>query len=337
MKPEIIAEIAQGFEGRPEQARLLMKAAAMAGADAVKYQLVYADELATPDYKYYELFRTLEMADEVWENLAVYAAELDVKLYLDIFGTHSLQLAEQIGVVAVKLHGTDIANIALLNEVANSSVKKVLLGAGGAYSTELQQAIDILAAKDVVILLGFQGYPTPNETNQIGRVSLLAKRFGHGHPNVSVGFADHAPPESPLRYALAAMAIGAGAKVLEKHLTLGQIMKLEDHESALNPDEFSEFTKIARSCADALGVAGVDIEDFGMAEAEQAYRKMIRRHVVASRDIKSGSKISPKDLALKRTSQEQVITDLTMVYGKTLARDVRKNTAVLPSDFHGGV
>jgi N,N'-diacetyllegionaminate synthase len=66
MQIEIIAELAQGFEGRPEQARLLMKAAASAGADAAKYQLVYADELATPDYKYYDLFRSLEMPDDVW-------------------------------------------------------------------------------------------------------------------------------------------------------------------------------------------------------------------------------------------------------------------------------
>ena len=52
MKLEIIAELAQGFEGRPDQARLLVKAAAAAGADAAKLQLVYADELATPDYKH---------------------------------------------------------------------------------------------------------------------------------------------------------------------------------------------------------------------------------------------------------------------------------------------
>ena len=49
MNIEIIAEIAQGFEGKPEQSRLLIKAASAAGANAVKFQLVYADELATPD------------------------------------------------------------------------------------------------------------------------------------------------------------------------------------------------------------------------------------------------------------------------------------------------
>ncbi|VUX54991.1 protein of unknown function [uncultured Woeseiaceae bacterium] len=48
MQLEIIAELGQGFEGKPEQARLLINAAAKAGADAAKYQLVYADELATP-------------------------------------------------------------------------------------------------------------------------------------------------------------------------------------------------------------------------------------------------------------------------------------------------
>lgn len=332
MSIEIIAELAQGFEGRPEQARLLMKAAAAAGADAAKYQLVYADELATPDYKYYELFRSLEMADEVWAGLSAYAAELGIQLHVDIFGTRSLKLAEQIGAAAVKLHGTDLTNIGLLSDVANSSVQRVLLGAGGGYVNEIQQAINILADKQVVVLSGFQGYPTPNETNQISRVRLLLESLEHTHHNVVVGFADHAPPDSPLRYALAATAIGAGATVLEKHLTLGKVMKLEDHESALNPDEFSEFTQIIRSCFDALG-APQTAEDFGMSEAEKGYRKMIRRHVVTSRDLKKGSKIAPSDLILKRSSAEDVLTDLALAYDKTLNRDFKKNTPIATNDI----
>jgi len=329
---EVIAELAQGFEGRPEQARLLMKAAAAAGADAAKFQLVYADELATPDYKHYELFRSLEMPDEVWKKLATYAVELGIQLQVDIFGPRSLELAERIGVAAVKLHGTDIANIGLLNQVASSSVQKVLLGAGGAYLSELQQAISILSAKDVVVFLGFQGYPTPDDANQITRVSLLVERLANAHPNVTIGFADHAALESPLRYALAAMAMGAGATVLEKHLTLGKIMKLEDHESALNPDEFLEFTQTIRGCAQALGVA-IDCEDFGMSESERGYRKMIRRHVVASRNLEAGVVVSPSDLTLKRTSAEQVITDLSLVYQKTIKRGVQMNAPVSPADI----
>ncbi len=331
-KLSIIAEIAQGFEGRPEQARLLMKAAAAGGADAAKYQLVYADELATPDYKYYELFQSLEMADEVWEELAAYASQLGIQLHLDIFGERSLRLAERLDVAAVKLHGTDIANIGLLKAVAGSSVQQVLLGAGGAFASEIEQALDILSNKDVVVLLGFQGYPTPNETNQIARVGLLINRFAESNSRVSIGFADHAPPDSPLRYALAAAAVGAGATVLEKHITLGQVMKLEDHESALNPDEFSEFSKVVHACAEALGNIA-DNEDFGMADAEHAYRKMIRRHVVTSRDIDAGSTITPADLVLKRTSSEDFISDLAAVYQKSLNRSFQKNTPISPADI----
>ena len=332
MSVQIIAEIAQGFEGRPEQARLLLKAAAAGGADAAKYQLVYADELATPDYKYYGLFRSLEMPDEVWQDLATYAGELGVQLHLDIFGSRSLQLAERIGVAATKLHGTDIANIGLLNEVATSSIGKVLLGAGGAHLNEIERAIAILSGKEVVVLLGFQGYPTPNDTNQIARVHALAERFKPLHPRVQIGFADHALPTSPLRHALAAVAMGAGATVLEKHLTLGKVMMLEDHESALNPDEFLEFVEVVRNCAQAMGVV-VEADDFGMAEAEVAYRKMIRRHVVTSRDLAAGAKIAPSDLALKRTSAEQVITDIGSAYQKILNRDLKTNEPLLLTDI----
>jgi N,N'-diacetyllegionaminate synthase len=332
MTIEIIAELAQGFEGNPAQAKLLMKAAASAGANAAKYQMIFADELATPDYKYYALFKSLEMSDDVWHGLANYAKELNIQLQLDIFGTKSLSLAGQIGAYAIKLHGTDIANVGLLNEVAKSRIGKVLLGAGGAYLEELEQALSILSNKEVVILLGFQGYPTANQDNQIGRIRLLIQHFSNKYPNVSIGFADHASPESALRYALASVAIGAGAKVIEKHLTLGKVMQLEDHESALNPDEFLEFTNTIQDCAHALGIS-VLTEDFGMTDSEQEYRKMIRRHVVASSDIASGTRLLPSHLTLKRTSSEAIFTDLSLVYHKKLKREVKMNTALSLEDI----
>ena len=68
---KIIAEIAQGFEGNFEQSKLLIKAAAKAGADAVKFQLVYADELATVDYQYYSLFKELEMEEVQLKSLTM--------------------------------------------------------------------------------------------------------------------------------------------------------------------------------------------------------------------------------------------------------------------------
>lgn len=332
MNLEIIAELAQGFEGNFAQAKLLLKAAASSGADAAKFQLVYADELATPDYKYYDLFRSLEMKDSDWQELAEYAKELKIQLYLDIFGATSLKLSEKIGINGIKLHGTDIANMGLLHEIANSSINKILLGAGGAHLSEIENALHILEKKHVIIILGFQGYPTSNETNQIERVEILKSYLDGKYTNFTLGFADHADPSSPLRYALAATAIGSGARIIEKHLTLGQVMKMEDYESALNPDEFSEFTHVLRECYLSLGIANKE-EDFGMSESEKKYRLMIRRHVVSSKDMPVGTLLSPSDLVLKRTSSVDFITDLNSVYNKTLLRNVFVNAALSSNDF----
>lgn len=332
MNIEIIAEVAQGFEGSEVQARLLMKAAAFAGADAAKFQMVYADELATPDYEHYQLFQSLEMKDELWAELARYSEELGIKVYFDIFGLRSLKLAEKIGASAVKLHGTDISNIALLKQVAVSTVPKVILGAGGAYGSELATAISILETKEVIVLLGFQGYPTFDETNQISRVKLLAKNLTTKKTNVRIGFADHTVAIGHISSAISSMAVGAGACVLEKHLTLGKVMQLEDFESALNPDEFLEFTKTIHACCSALGEQCTD-DDFGMSVAEQSYRVNIRRHVVASKNMEAGSVVLPTDLTLKRTSSKDAIYDLSNVYNKKVTRGVNKNKPLTLSDL----
>ena len=236
-------------------------------------------------------------------------------------------MAEKIGVKTIKLHGTDIANVGLLNEVANSSIKKVLLGAGGAYLAELDMALEILSKKQIIILLGFQGYPTITSDNQISRVALLVNRFKDSSQEVAIGFADHAEKNTPLKYALAAAAIGAGARALEKHLTLGKVMKLEDYESALNPDEFLEFTQTMQECYSAMGVSS-SIEDFGMSNGELEYRQKIRRHVVASKNLELGVVISPNDLGLKRTSAKNTVTDIAKVYNMKLKKPLAKNEPI---------
>ena len=81
----IIAEVAQGFEGKFNQSKLLIKAASKSSSNAVKFQLVYADELATKDYKYYNLFKNLEMKEGKWKQLNDYAISLGLDFIVDVF------------------------------------------------------------------------------------------------------------------------------------------------------------------------------------------------------------------------------------------------------------
>ncbi|MGH8224237.1 MAG: N-acetylneuraminate synthase family protein [Woeseiaceae bacterium] len=332
--PFIIAELAQGYEGKPAQAVALISAAAAAGADAVKLQLVYAEELATSDYKHYEVFRGLEMPDGVWHELAGQAAARSIEFQADVFGPRSLRLAQEIGAAAVKIHSTDMGNPALLNAVAESGISDVLLSTGGCMPTEIAQALDMLARKRIVLLHGFQGYPTPVDANQIIRLRQLAVLYQQGRPDVRLGFADHADPAGGLSELLSAVALGAGATVLEKHLTLAKVLKLEDHESALSPDEFSDFVRHMRACSAALGTAAWAVFRDGIAfesrlhPSEVAYRAMTRKHVVAASDLPGGTMLVAGHLVLKRTSSSTFVQDLREVVGRRLTRSVKKDEAI---------
>ena len=335
----IIAEIAQGYEGKPAQAATLLAAAAAAGADAVKFQLVYADELATCDYAHFALFRSLEMADAEWEHLAHLARDRNIGLSLDIFGKRSLALAQQLKVRSVKVHATDMANIGLLEQVANSPIDEVLLSCGGCYQPEIDTAVGILRGKRLVLLHGYQGYPTPTEANQVARLNVLAQRYTLGVGNrgrVELGFADHAAADDPLRFVLPALAIGLGATVIEKHLTLPVEPKLEDHESALYPDEFAAFVTQMRGCCAASGGHSNAAQDFGMSDSEREYRRKARKHVVALSDLGAGSTLKPEHLGLKRTSAVGACDDLAAVCGRRLNSAVARDQAIMPDMLDDG-
>jgi sialic acid synthase SpsE len=326
-KIKIIAEIAQGFEGNPTYSNLFVKAAASAGADAVKFQLVYADELATPDYKYYDLFKSLEMPDEVWKNISNLASKNKIELHLDIFGEKSLHLADEIGASAIKIHGTDIANKRLLKLVAKSKVEQVILGAGGALQSEISIALNLLKNKHIILLFGFQSYPTANSDNQINRIKWASEVFSKEHNSIEFGFADHANPETNIHLGLGAMALGFGAVILEKHLTLAKSMKMEDHESALNPDEFLKYVNFIHECYSAICEIKI-VDDFGMSESELGYRKMIRRHVVTINSVSHGDVFISDNLALKRTSSTQALSNISDIEGKIAYKTFSSNCPI---------
>ena len=330
MKVEIVAELAQGFEGCPEQAKLLVKAAAKAGANAAKFQLIYADELATPDYEYYGLFTSLEMSDNDWADIKNVCDEFHIELILDVFGSTSLSLAEKLGVETVKLHATDINNIGFLEKLARSSVKRIMVGAGGAYLDEIKSALEIISMKQVILFHGFQGYPTPIEDNQISRMKLLQNAFSD-HKNVVLGFSDHVDPTDPSSITVPSYAVGQGAVVLEKHLTLGCCMELEDHEAAMNPDQFKVFVGAIRDIESAHGHSSLD-NDFGMSAIEKQYRKNIRRHVVMSGNLQAEKLIGTGDVVLKRTSSVEAFTDIQTVYNKKLISSLQDNDPITKGD-----
>ena len=127
-KIEIIAEIAQGYEGNKTISKRLVQAAYKAKADSIKFQLVYADELCIPGYKYYDFFKKLELEQKDWSEIIKYSKKRKLKFYFDVFGGLGLKLSQKLNVNGIKIHPTDLNNYKLLKLIRTSSIKKIFLG-----------------------------------------------------------------------------------------------------------------------------------------------------------------------------------------------------------------
>lgn len=324
----IAAEAAEGYAADWGKELALVELAARAGATAVKFQVLYEGELLTPGHPSSDFVRELELPPERWRAVGDRAAEMEIELLLDVFGRRGLEVAEDAGAVAVKVHGSDMLNGALLAEIGASSVPEVLLSAGGTTFEEVGEAIALLPGKRITVVLGFQAYPTPIEENRLLRLPAARESF----PDAAIGFADHTGAGEAAAIWLPALALALGATYVEKHITVAHVLADPDHDSALAPDPFAEFVESMRLARAALGEPTTAGE---MGEAERAYRLRMKKHVVATRDLPAGTRLDGGELALKRAPEPpaDVLLRLDEAIGATLASPVRASSPLARSDL----
>ena len=82
MNIEIIAEIAQGYEGNEKLTELLLKGAIAADADSIKIQVIYADELSTQTYEHYDELTQKQPEEEKVE-------EKELRILTEFLHTHT--------------------------------------------------------------------------------------------------------------------------------------------------------------------------------------------------------------------------------------------------------
>jgi sialic acid synthase SpsE len=318
--PFIIAEAAQGYEGSSDIARLLLRAAVKAKADAIKFQVVFASDLASPGYRYYDLFRNLEMPDEVWRSLRRQADDAGIGFFIDIFGPRSLELAQTLSPDGVKLHSTTFFDDDLTRAVIKLD-KPLFLSVGGIEPGEIRDFAKrhaFVGREETVLLFGYQSEPTPTDRNNLARIARLRELVG-----LEIGFMDHADATGPDTIALSAMALALGVCVFEKHIGLDHELELEDHVSALPPAAFSAYVAAIHRLAGALGSG-----DLELSPDEQGYRGRALKRVIAARDLKAGTVLAAPDITLLRPAESAGLFDPAQAVGRRLRSAVAKDQPI---------
>jgi len=294
-KISIIAEIANSHQGDPKTALDLIDAVSKSGTKIIKFQIFRSDELLERNHEKYDLFKKLEFSPKEWSKIFQFARKKNLKIFADVFGLNSAKFAVSQKLDAFKIHSSDITNPVLL-EFFSKLHFPILLSTAGCYPNEIDEAIKILKKenKEIILMHGFQGYPTKLDDQNLSRIISLKKQF-----NLPIGLMDHLSGNSPMATIIPLLGIGLGVNVIEKHITLNRNKKEIDYFSSLNPDEFKEFVRLVRNSEIAMGS-----KTFTLFKNEKTYRLAHKKNSVAKKQIKKNQQLKINSFEYKRTKKK---------------------------------
>ena len=322
----VIAELGVNHDGSVERALALTRAAKGAGADAVKLQLFDPDLLLSAEAelaKYqeanavdpYEMLRSLQLCVADMLKVKALAHELGMGFIVTPFSVENLEQMRELDADAVKIASPDAVNLPLIGAMLDLG-KPMLISTGTANIDELHAANRLCAKHETVFLHCVSAYPTPPECAAVGRMNVLRDAL-----RCEVGYSDHTSNDVS-----AVLAVGLGARVIEKHLTYDCAAKGPDHAASCDPRKFAEYVA-------AIGAAEAAMMFDETADVQADVRKVSRQSVCAVRDMKAGDVIGRGDVTVKRPGTGVAAARLAEVVGKTLKRDVKMNHLIHEEDL----
>jgi sialic acid synthase SpsE len=321
-RPLIIAELGTSHNADLVKAREMAAAAGEAGADCVKTQMVFADEILHPNtgevalpggkIRLYDRFKALEAPVEFYGELKEYVESRGLLFLCSPFGLKSAGLLRELRPQMVKVASPELNFTALLEEVAGWGLP-VLLSSGVSTLADIEEALGILGGggtSRVCLLHCVTAYPAPEGDYNLRVLNSLRAVFG-----VPVGLSDHSlDPEL-----IPALAVTQGAAVIEKHFCLSRSEKGLDDPIALPPPLFAQMVRAIRRAALAgpdaaiaalvqergeapvLAALGAGVKE--LAPSERANYRRTNRSIHALRDIRAGELIGGGDFAVLRTEK----------------------------------
>ena len=330
----IVAEIGSNHNGDLDLCRKLIDAAKECGVHAVKFQSWTKRSLVSKaEYERNTRYTaangtTLEQEIERYQltpkahyEVAEYCRSVGMTFFSSCFSFEEVDLLESLDVPAYKIASMDINHLPLLDYVGRTK-KPVILSTGLATLGEIERAVATLreaGTVSVALLHCLSIYPSPAGIVNLRNMATLANSF-----DTPVGYSDHT-----LGTAIPLAAVALGACMIEKHFTISKELEGWDHAISSDPAEMGYLVREAENVFAALGrtTRSLTSEQFEK-------RKVFRRRVVVTRDLKAGDKIASEDLDFKRPGTGIHPDETQYVVGRALTRDLVCEQELEWADLH---
>lgn len=305
--PYVIAEIGSNHDQSKDKAFRMIDLAAEAGAHAAKFQLFQADKMYPAGTKMHDIFRSIQLDSGWLTDLAARCDEAGIHFMASPFDEQSADKLEAAGVPAYKVASSETAKPGLLSHIASFG-KPVIISTGMCDLVDIHDAVQICrrAGNENVILLQCGAmYPIPPEHVHLRVMDTFASLYG-----CPVGFSDHTTG-----MAAAVAAVGRGASVIEKHITLDRNSDGPDHFFAMQPEELVTYVAMINEAHTCLGSA-----EKCMLPWERA--KSRREGLYAARDIRKGEVLQPADILIQRPAGDIRKRHFLTLVGSSVRKDI---------------
>lgn len=319
----------------------LVKLAAEAGADAIKFQILDPDRLVadkaqmfkfdilvnketgetkTVEEPLYNLLKSRSLSADEWKKVKRSADDEGIAFFATIGFEDEIELLKEIGCDSIKIASADVNHIPLLRLAAQTNMV-IQLDTGNASLGEIEQAVDVIRAEGnekIIIHQCPSGYPARLESIQLSMIKTLKTMFPF-----PAAFSDHTPG-----WDMDIAAVVIGANLVEKTITLDRMTPSVEHVMSIEPSQMTEFISAIRDVETAIG-DGRRV----LSKDQKEKRNAIRRSLFLKTDAKAGSKLESCDIEFRRPGYGIGPENIDDLLTKILTRDAKAGEMLEWSDI----
>jgi sialic acid synthase SpsE len=327
----LIAEAGTTSGGDLDRAIALVHAAADAGMDAVKFQLIDPSQLSDPTVTYpmvvdgrvvqvnmKEMFEKLIFSERQWTQIAQAATDRGIQFFATVDYLAGVDVLERVGVPAHKIGAWDGTYRELIERIGRTG-KPMFVDLGPTSEAEVDAILRWYRDAGGPAPLLLHDFHTDVNT----QMNLRAIEYLRSRLPWPVGYSSPARDDD-LDFA----ALGLGAAYIEKRLILDRRLPVFHAHESLEPVELGQWVARIRHVERALGRAAILPSDKDRDGARLYYRS-----VCTLRAIRKGETLDRTNLGAKRPGTGISAAQMGEVLGKRAARDMPADTLIVREDF----
>jgi N,N'-diacetyllegionaminate synthase len=304
---KLIAETATHHQGDETFMESLVKTIVnQTKADIVKFHIMLdINEYFHFDHEGYEMAKNWVFSKALWTKFINIVKSKDKELMLLFNDTKAVEFGMSFDPTLVEIHSVCLNDLKLLQalKLQLRPETKIVLGIGGTSLNEIENAIKFLDHSNIVLMFGFQNYPTKLEDINFRKIKKIMSLY----PKYEFGYADHTAWDHPHNEMITLFGAAQGMQYIEKHVTTHYGKERIDWSAAISTDKFNKI----KDGIDLLeNCNGTGLLAMNQGEKSYSVYGPMKKTGILNKSVKKSEKIRREDLDFKRTSQ---ISDLSQL------------------------